>query len=160
MKVSSWIVLVAAAACWAAPVDFTFMVPVKLVKVRASDAQVMCSVFNAQHQAIAGKFIRFDLNADGQYTYSYNSTVTIEMSAHSGKDPRDGETYECQLSLLLPWASPPWQKPKSQGSDIYLTPEPGTAFSPLVSGSIPKPKNIRQKMVPDRYRQLQRMKLQ
>ena len=158
MKTAFWIALVVGAAAWAAPVNFTFKVPVRLVKVRASDAQVMCTVYNAQHQSIAGKFHRFDLNGDGQYTYSYNATVTIEMSAHSGKDPRDGETYECQLSLLLPWASPPWQKPNAQGSDIYLTPQPGTPFSPLVSGTVPKPKNIQQKTLPDRYRAIQRMK--
>ncbi|WP_345971036.1 MULTISPECIES: hypothetical protein [Sulfurimonas] len=159
MKHLLLIALIATVSAWGAPVDFTFKVPVKLVKVRSSDAQVMCTVYNAQHQSIAGKFFRFDLNGDGQYTYSYNGTVTIEMSVHSGKDPRDGETYECQLSLLLPWASPPWQKPISQGSDIYLTPQPGTPFAPLVSGSIPKPKTIQQRVLPDKYRSLHPMKL-
>lgn len=123
---------------WAEPVDFTFEVPIKLNKVHSSDAEVMCKVFNAQGELIAGKWDRFDLNSDGQNTHSYDGIITIKMAAHSGKDPRDADRYECQIKLLYPWMNPPWQEPKLTPESVYLSPQPGSVFTPMVSGTIPK----------------------
>jgi len=124
----------AAMAGPAAAAQFTFTVPVEIrdIDPRYPYAEVGCVVKGADNAMLGFKNVMLDIRPNSR---PYAANVTVAVDPLAGKSASDVTRYECILmfctstvdtSCVRPDATIP-SRPK---------PEPGTPFTPAVSGPI------------------------
>ncbi|MES9846130.1 MAG: hypothetical protein ABW162_12540 [Candidatus Sedimenticola sp. PURPLELP] len=96
--------------------DFTFNVPVELHNIHpdTTHVRVYCNVTSTPTWT-NNPFVKIASGLSGQHSIAageFNSTITLALTAYSGKDPSSGRSYRCGLNFktngawILPTSDP------------------------------------------------------
>jgi len=136
-RISLLVLLFSVVCVWAQSTTptITFNVPLQLTSLHENVTEVCASCVGIDEHNVKitnqgrSNSVRPDANGN------VNQTVTVTVTALTGKSLASAKKYMCSLGLKFPAVSD-FGVPSSGSSHIELQPKPGTPFEGVVEGTV------------------------
>ncbi len=136
-RIALIVLLISAVYVWAQSTTptITFNVPLQLSSLHENVTEVCaaCTCMDGQNVTVSTQGrsnpVRPDANGN------INKTVTVTVTALTGKSLSSAKKYICSLGIKFPAVSD-FGVPGAASSHIELQPKPGTTFESVIEGNI------------------------